>query len=99
MKIVLFFSVVLWSALLEAKTYKVNIGAMKFIPELVTVKIGDKIIWTNEDIGIHTATSKDFHSGSIRPKKSWSYVTTTAGEFPYKCLFHSGMKGTLIVKE
>lgn len=85
----------------HAKTYKIIMGAMKYTPEELTVKKGDKVIWVNKDISTHSSTSKDntFNSGSIRPKKSWTYTATDIGEHFYKCVFHSGMKGKLTVEE
>ena len=84
-----------WSA-----THYVKIGAMKFIPENITVKVGDKIVWTNRDIGVHsvTSTNKLFDSGSVRPKKKWTYTVSEEGEFPYKCLFHTGMTGVITAR-
>ena len=75
-------------------------GAMSYTPEVLTAKIGDTIIWVNKDISVHSATAKDnaFSSGSIRSKKSWSYKAAVTGEHPYKCVFHPGMKGKLIIE-
>jgi plastocyanin len=86
----------------SAATHKIYIDAMTYRPEELTVKVGDKIIWINTDINVHTATARDaaFSSGSIRKKKKWTYVADKEGEHPYFCVFHPGMKGKLtVIKE
>lgn len=80
-------------------THIVEIEAMKFHPETLTVKSGDTITWLNKDFFPHTATAnKVFNSRSIPATKSWSYKAKSPGTFNYKCLFHPTMKGTLIIQ-
>ena len=89
----------LMSASVFGGTHIVEIEAMKFKPETLTVKSGDTITWINKDFFPHTATAiKFFNSRSIPATKSWSYKAKSPGTFPYKCLFHPTMKGTLIVQ-
>jgi plastocyanin len=79
-----------------AKTHKIYMDSMSYDPDHLEVKVGDKITWINRDISVHSATSTHyaFNSGSIRRKKRWSFKVKEEGEYPYKCLFHSGMKGS-----
>jgi plastocyanin len=74
--------------------------ASRFMPEVLTLKAGDTVLWINKDIVAHTATSQaaGFDSGTIKPGKSWKHRLTHAGEFAYSCTFHPVMKGTLQVK-
>jgi len=81
------------------KTYTVEIKGFKFVPEKLEVNVGDTVIWKDEDIVPHTATSaKVFDSKGIDPGKSWSYVATKKGTHLYICSFHPTMKGELDVK-
>jgi plastocyanin len=96
--LVCIYSCLFWGTIAKATDYKIKIVSMKFVPKNLTVKVGDKITWINQDIGVHNVASRSFTSGSLRPKKKWSLHVTEEGEFPYKCLFHSGMKGLIIVK-
>jgi plastocyanin len=48
----------------------------------------------------HTATSKagGFDSGVIMSGKSWTLTAKKKGSFPYVCVLHPTMKGTLRVR-
>jgi len=92
---VLFFS---FEAAIAA-THTIAVEGMKFIPETVTVKVNDTIIWVNKDFFSHTATAekKRFDSGEIKAGESWKYVVKSKGSFIYVCTLHPTMKGYLIV--
>ena len=82
------------------QVHTIAIHNFHFEPETVTVEVGDKIEWKNEDIVPHTVTADDksFASGSIRPKRSWTFVPRKPGLFSYSCTPHPNMKGLLVVK-
>jgi plastocyanin len=84
----------------RAATHTVVIEGMKMVPETLTVKSGDRIVWQNKDVVPHTATAKGvFDSGSIATGKSWSHAAPKkAGKYDYVCTFHPGMKATLVVQ-
>ena len=80
-------------------THTVAMDGTRFVPEILTVKRGDRIVWVNRDPFPHTATAgQTFDSKSIAAGESWTYVARTPGEFAYVCTLHPGMKGTLIVR-
>jgi plastocyanin len=81
-------------------THTVVADATTFQPATITVKVGDTITWTNKDMFPHTATSKagGFDSGVIMAGKSWTFTAKKKGSFPYECVLHPTMKGTLRVK-
>lgn len=85
-----------------AETHTVVIENMRFTPDTLTVRRGDRVVWRNHDLVPHTATAattpKVFDSGSIEPGKSWSTTLRKAGSVPYVCMFHPGMAATLTVK-
>jgi plastocyanin len=85
----------------ESTTHTVTIEGMRFQPEVLTVAPGDTVVWVNEDLVPHTATSKagGFDSKDIQADKSWRYTIQTTGEFAYICTFHPTMKAMLRVKE
>jgi plastocyanin len=98
---VLFMAAAVWLATpaLAAKTHTVAMDGTRFVPETITVKQGDRVVWVNKDPFPHTATAKGtFDSKSVAAGKSWSYVARKPGELAYVCTFHPGMKGTLIVQ-
>ena len=72
---------------------------MRFVPDTLSVRRGDRIVWRNEDLVPHTATAaKVFDSGSIGSNASWTLVARQAGSFAYLCSFHPTMTGTLKVE-
>jgi plastocyanin len=82
------------------KTYTVTMEGMKFQPQLLTVAVGDTVIWVNKDLVAHTATAPDgtFDSKLIAPDKSWKFTVRKRGDFAYGCTYHPTMRGMLHVK-
>jgi len=80
--------------------HTVVIDASSFAPKFLRAKVGDRIVWVNKDLLVHTATAKRgaFDSKEIPAGKSWSYTATAAGQFDYKCTLHPTMKGSLLVQ-
>jgi plastocyanin len=81
-------------------TNEVWMQNMAFNPGSLTVVVNTTVKWTNKDGVAHTVTSATgaFDSGSIAGGGVYSHQFTTAGTYPYKCTFHSGMTGTVIVQ-
>jgi PKD repeat protein len=76
-----------------------QLGASSFSPNPADARVGQRVIWRNADVMIHTATSGgSFDTGFIAPGASSAPITmSTAGTFPYMCTLHPGMTGTLRV--
>jgi len=82
-----------------------------YTPGDTTVGVGGKITMTNTDsTGIHTFTSGTvdgfspspdgiFESGILNADQSFEWTPDTAGEYPYYCMLHTWMQGTIIVQE
>jgi plastocyanin len=83
-----------------AAEHIVTLESMRFQPQTLTVKVGDRITWVNKDMVPHTAsaTSGAFDSQTIAPDASWTYVAGKPGSYPYICRFHPDMQATLIVQ-
>jgi plastocyanin len=75
---------------------------LNYQPLTITVVIGvnNTVTWVNQDITKHTVTAVDqsFNSGDILPGQSWTHTFTTPGSYAYMCVYHSWMRGTIIVK-
>ena len=81
-----------------------------YSPNPVEVKVGQKVVWANDDTVLHTVTSgelgspdagKAFDSGFTKLASkgtTFEHTFAAAGEFPYHCAVHPGMVGTVIVK-
>lgn len=74
--------------------------SIAFTPSSKTVAVGTTITWTNKDTDTHDVTSNTglFQSPSLGKGGTFSYQFNTAGTYGYKCTFHSGMTGTIIVQ-
>jgi plastocyanin len=79
---------------------EVIIQDMSFSPATITVSPGTTITWTNNDAVEHTVSSDLglFDSGPIAAGETYSQTFTMTGTFPYHCLIHTIMTGTVIVK-
>jgi len=78
----------------------VSIQSMQFTPATVTVVLGTKIVWTNNDTETHTVTSDDgtsFNSGNIAPQGTYNLTLTQTGTYLYHCSLHPSMTGTIQV--
>lgn len=83
-----------------SKTHVVVIENMRFDPQTLTARSGDRIIWINKDLVPHTATADagKFDSHTLAPNASWTFVVEKPGNFPYVCAFHPTMTATLTVE-
>lgn len=83
-----------------ATTHKVEIRKFKFVPDHLVVKLGDTIVWTNDDIAPHTATAdgKSWDTGTIKKGQSISLVVSEQMTPNYFCRFHPHMKASLQVE-
>ena len=79
---------------------KSECGDKCYIPNTVTVKVGGKVTWKNVDSAAHTATATDgsFDTSLVNAGASSSNTFNTAGSYPYMCVLHPWMKGTVNVQ-
>ena len=75
-----------------------------YSPNPVQVSTGATVTWTNDDSQPHTATSGEnatpdqrFDSGIMAPAATFEHTFTEAGEYPYFCILHPNMVGTVSV--
>jgi plastocyanin len=76
----------------------VTIDATQFQEATTRIRLGDSVVWTNNDLLPHTVTGAGFESGTMTPGSTWRYTPTARGVFPYLCRFHPTMKATLEVE-
>ncbi|WP_108459590.1 amicyanin [Devosia naphthalenivorans] len=81
-----------------AEEYVVTIDQMEFGDVPAELKVGDVIIWRNNDMFRHTATDRDgSFDVDLPPKAEARLVLESAGSIEFYCRLHSGMVGTLTV--
>jgi plastocyanin len=72
-----------------------------FDPKDVTVKVGQKVTWTNDDTTDHNVTAEsgaDFKSKDFGNGGTFSFTPDKAGTIKYVCTIHPGMSATLTVQ-
>lgn len=78
----------------------VSIKGFAFSPLNLSVKVGTKVTWTNNDSAPHTVTSDSgtlLNSPTLSPGQSYSVTFTTPGTVNYHCTIHPMMRGTVTV--
>ena len=84
-----------------------------YIPGTAVVNVGDKVIFSNTDLVIHTfaagtvngsdyldySLTGEFNTGVINSDETVEWVPETTGEIPYYCLIHPWMTGLIVVQE
>lgn len=80
----------------------VTIKGFVYIPETVTVPAGSSIAWTNQDNAPHTSTGigdavSALDSGAIIFGQTFTQEFDTPGTYPYYCVYHPSMLGTVVV--
>jgi len=83
----------------SASGTKVTINNFAFGPLTLKVKVGQKVTWTDAQMGIkHTVTAD---SGAfnhlLTPGTSYSFTFMKAGTYAYHCNIHPTMHGTVVV--
>jgi amicyanin len=84
----------------RAADAEVTIDNFTFSPQMLTIKAGTKVTWTNRDDIPHTvaSTTKAFKSPALDTDDSYSFTFTTAGSYEYFCSLHPHMTGTIVVQ-
>ncbi len=81
------------------EVHAIAIRAMQFDPAVLQVRVGDSIVWTNQDIVPHTATAAGtFDSQQLSTNQQWRYTVTRPGEVAYTCAFHPTMHGAIVAR-
>jgi plastocyanin len=81
-------------------TVKVSMKNIAFNPNNVTVKVGQKVEWTNDDSVGHNVVAQSgasFQSKVFNQGGTYSFTPKKAGTIQYVCTIHPGMNGTLTV--
>ena len=77
-----------------------------YLPTEIAVHVGDTVSWSNTDTAAHTVTSGTaaegpsgfFDSQLMIAGATFEWTPTQAGEYPYFCMVHPWMVGTVIAE-
>ena len=82
-------------------TVAITMKDIAFSPAEVTAKVGQKIVWTNEDDVQHDAdatSGAEFETELIGKGGTAEFTPEKAGTIEYVCSVHPNMKGTITVE-
>ncbi len=85
----------------ETASVEISMKGNKMVPDESTAKVGQKIVWTNDDGYPHNVTATDgadFKSDDFATG-TYEYTPTAAGTIDYVCTLHQGQAGTITVTE
>jgi plastocyanin len=83
-------------------TVPVRMKDILFVPEKISARVGQTVVWTNEDDVAHTVKAKsgaDFESKAISKGKTYKAKLTKAGTIDYVCTIHPSQTGTITVTQ
>ena len=77
----------------------VHIKDFAYSPAALTVRVGDRVTFVNDDDEAHTvtATGKSFDSAGLDTGNAWQHVFAAPGTYQYFCELHPYMKATIVV--
>lgn len=76
-----------------------------YVPFIVTINVGDTVVWSNDDSAAHTVTSGSpsngpdglFDSSIFMSATTFEHTFTESGTFDYFCMVHPWMSGQIQV--
>lgn len=79
---------------------QVKIDNFSFTPQVLTIKAGTSVTWTNKDDVPHTvvSTSKKFASKVLDTDERFSFTFKEPGTYEYYCSVHPHMTGKVVVQ-
>lgn len=77
----------------------ISIQDQRFDSDHVTIEEGDTVTWVWEDGGMSHDVSGDGFKSDVQTEGTFAHTFEDAGDYPYVCTLHSGMRGTVTVVE
>ena len=76
----------------------VEIRNYKYIPQNITIKVGQTVKWTNNDTVLHNVVGSGIESDYLQKGEKFTYTFEEEGTYPYKCKAHPWMEGEVTVE-
>jgi plastocyanin len=80
---------------------QVEMKDILFVPEKVTARVGQTVVWTNQDDVEHDVKATkgaDFESKPLSKGDTYEAKLTKAGSIDYLCTIHPSQRGTITVE-
>jgi plastocyanin len=90
---------VVYGAFAASGETQLTIDNFTFKPDAITVPVGTRIVWVNDDDIPHSIveTTGKFHSPALDTEDKFSFTFDKAGSYEYFCGLHPHMKGRVVV--
>lgn len=77
----------------------VTMAGSRFAPPTLSTRVGEAVRWFNDDAVPHTVTAagRSWDSGNLPPGSSFERRFDAPGTYPYVCLYHPWMTGSIVV--
>ena len=90
------------STIAASRTVQIVMRSLAFNPPTVHAKLGQTVIWVNEDNAPHNVTyvsGPRFRSSrpALRPGTKFSFTLSQPGTIHYYCSIHPWMTATIVV--
>ncbi len=84
----------------SANEFAQNESPADYSVNVLRIKVGTTVTWTNNDNTQHTVTDEGgaFDSGFLDNGDTWSHTFADVGEFEYFCLPHPWMRARIVVE-
>ena len=86
--------------------HKISISNFTFSPSVLNIKVGDSVIFVNEDNVPHTATHitmqkemRVFDTKSLDQLQKGKITLNNTGNYTYNCSIHPTMEGKIVVRK
>jgi plastocyanin len=77
----------------------ISMKNIQFDPAEATAKVGQKVVWTNDDSAPHNVVGGPIKSETFGQGETFEYTPDKAGTIEYVCTIHPGMDGKLTVTD
>ena len=81
-------------------TVQVAMKDILFVPEKITARVGQTVVWTNQDDVEHDVKATkgaDFKSKTLSKGDTYAAKLTKAGSIDYLCTIHPSQRGRITV--
>ena len=76
----------------------VEIRGYKYIPQNLTVKVGQTVRWINNDTVLHNVVGSGIESEYLQKGEAFTYTFEEVGTYQYICTVHPWMEGEVIAE-
>jgi len=82
----------------KAEIVDVEIRDYKYIPESLTINVGQTVRWTNYDTVVHDVVGSGIESEYLKQGEIFTYTFEQEGTYEYICTIHPWMEGEVIAE-